>query len=152
MSNRQTNRRAASKPAPWLWIGAAVLVIGLAAGAFLWWQSASAISADGPLPTAVSVADAVHLQDAGAFVLDVRQPEEWVSYHIAGTTLIPPGEPPQRFAEVPRDKPIVVVCHSGNRSQQGRDILLNAGFTRVTSMTGGLVAWQTQGLPLATGQ
>jgi rhodanese-related sulfurtransferase len=50
--------------------------------------------------------------------------------------------------EVPRDRQIVVVCRSGNRSQQGRDILLNAGFEQVTSMTGGLNEWRASGYPV----
>jgi rhodanese-related sulfurtransferase len=51
-------------------------------------------------------------------------------------------------SEVPRDKEIVVVCRSGNRSQQGRDILLDAGFAQVTSMTGGLNEWRAKGYPI----
>ena len=50
--------------------------------------------------------------------------------------------------EVPRDREIVVVCRSGNRSQQGRDILLNAGYTQVTSMQGGLNEWRASGYPV----
>jgi rhodanese-related sulfurtransferase len=53
--------------------------------------------------------------------------------------------------ELPRDRPIVVVCRSGNRSQQGRDILLNAGFTQVVSMTGGLNQWRDAGYPITSG-
>jgi rhodanese-related sulfurtransferase len=49
---------------------------------------------------------------------------------------------------VPQDKDVVVVCRSGNRSQQGRDILVQAGFTRVTSMAGGVTDWRSQGLPV----
>jgi rhodanese-related sulfurtransferase len=80
-------------------------------------------------------------------VLDVRQPEEWDQVHIPGTTLIPLGELESRLSEVPKDKEVVVVCRSGNRSQQGRDILLNAGFEQVTSMTGGLNDWRSSGYP-----
>jgi rhodanese-related sulfurtransferase len=49
-----------------------------------------------------------------------------------------------RVNEIPKDKKIVVVCRSGNRSQQGRDILLAAGFN-ATSMTGGLKEWYAKG-------
>jgi rhodanese-related sulfurtransferase len=91
-------------------------------------------------------------RDQGAFILDVRQPEEWQQFHIPGATLIPLGELPNRLNEVPKDKEIVVVCRTGHRSAQGRDILLNAGFPMVTSMDGGVTQWQTQGLAIATGQ
>jgi len=85
------------------------------------------------------------------FFLDVRQPEEWNEYHAPDTTLIPLGELESRVDELPRDKTIVVVCRSGNRSQQGRDILLNAGFENVTSMAGGLSTWQSVGYPTVSG-
>ena len=103
------------------------------------------------LPAAVSVAEAAALRDAGAFILDVRQPDEWAAVHIPGAKLIPLGDLAGRLAEVPRDRDVVVVCRSGNRSQQGRDILRGAGFTRVTSMTGGVREWQAAGLPTESG-
>ena len=62
-------------------------------------------------------------------MLDVRQPDEWAAGHIEGATLIPLGELADRVAEVPADRQVVVVCRSGNRSAQGRDILLGAGLS-----------------------
>jgi phage shock protein E len=103
------------------------------------------------LPAEISVAEAVAKRDAGAFILDVREPNEWADYHISGATLIPLGELPARVNEVPRDKEVVVVCHSGNRSSKGRDILAQAGFTNVTSMKGGLLAWMDANQPTVTG-
>lgn len=100
------------------------------------------------LPPNVNISEAAALRDAGAFMLDVREPFEWDEYHMPGATLIPLGELPARLNEVPRDKPVVVVCRSGNRSQTGRDILLRAGFTTVTSMDGGMRAWRNAGLPV----
>ena len=69
----------------------------------------------------------------------------------ANTTLIPLDQLASRVNEVPRDQEIVVVCRSGNRSQQGRDILLQAGFEQVTSMQGGLNEWRATGYPVASG-
>ena len=103
------------------------------------------------LPAEVSTAEALALREAGAFVLDVRQPEEWNAVHIPGATLIPLGELSARLSEVPRDRQVVVVCRSGNRSAQGRDILLGAGFPSVTSMAGGMNDWAAAGYPTATG-
>lgn len=102
----------------------------------------------GGLPAIVSVDEAHAMYQDGAFVLDVREPSEWNEFHAPGTTLIPLGELASRVNELPRDKPIVVVCRSGNRSQQGRDILLAAGFTQVTSMAGGLNEWRASGYPI----
>jgi rhodanese-related sulfurtransferase len=99
----------------------------------------------------VDVSTAAALQDRGAFVLDVREPSEWAAGHLPGATLIPLGQLPSRLAEVPRDRDIVVVCRTGRRSAEGRDILLGAGFDRVTSMAGGINAWKASGRPVVTG-
>jgi rhodanese-related sulfurtransferase len=103
----------------------------------------------GPAPE-VSVAEAALMQADGAFVLDVREPSEWASGHIPGATLIPLGQLASRLDEVPRDRGVVVVCRTGNRSAQGRDILLGAGYQAVTSMSGGMSAWIAQGRPVET--
>ncbi len=99
----------------------------------------------------MSVQDAVELRDQGAFILDVRQPEEWNELHVPGATLIPLDQLPQRVNEVPKDKEIVVICRSGNRSQAGRDILLQAGYEKVTSVSGGILAWRNAGYPTVSG-
>ncbi len=104
------------------------------------------------LPAEISVAQAAQAQKDGALILDVREPSEWTQAHISGATLIPLGDLPNRLNEVPKDREVVVVCRTGHRSAQGRDILLQAGFTQVTSMTGGLTQWQAQGLPVVAGQ
>jgi rhodanese-related sulfurtransferase len=106
----------------------------------------------GQYPSEINVSQASDLRTQGAFILDVRQPEEWAQFHIPGATLIPLGDLPNRLNEVPKDKEVVVVCRTGHRSAQGRDILKNAGFTKVTSMAGGVTQWQTAGLPIATGE
>ena len=103
------------------------------------------------LAEAVSVQQASALRDLGAFVLDVREPSEYSAVHIPGATLIPLGQLPSRLSEVPHDRTVVVVCHSGNRSAQGRDILRQAGFSNATSMSGGMSEWQAAGLPTTTG-
>jgi rhodanese-related sulfurtransferase len=99
------------------------------------------------LPAEITAEQAYQKYQQDVFFLDVREPDEWNSGHIPNTTLIPLGELQARLNELPRDKEIVVVCRSGNRSQQGRDILLQNGFTNVTSMAGGVRAWGTAGYP-----
>ncbi len=112
----------------------------------------SGTSADADtLPAEVSVDEAATLRDDGAFVLDVRQPEEWLEIHIPDATLIPLGELAARTAEVPTDQEILVYCRSGNRSQEGRDILKAAGFENVTSMAGGIKDWAAAGYETESG-
>jgi len=103
------------------------------------------------LPSEVDVVKAAELRDQGAFMLDVREQSEWDQFHITGATLIPLGTLTDRLKEIPKDKDVVVVCRSGNRSATGRDILLNAGFTSVTSMAGGMNQWQASGFSVETG-
>ena len=99
----------------------------------------------------ISVSQAAEKRDSGAFMLDVRQPEEWNELHIPEATLIPLGELSTRLSEVPKDQEIVVYCRSGNRSKEGADILTKAGFTNVVSMAGGINQWSAAGYPTVTG-
>jgi len=153
-AQRETSAQAKQRnPAlRWLWAALAVIVLITAAGCTLAGKRASSDSTpNAQLPKEISVQDAAALRTSGAFILDVRQPEEWQEYHIPESTLIPLGDLPNRLSEVPKDQEIVVVCRSGNRSQQGRDILLNAGFDQVTSMAGGLKEWQSSGFETVSG-
>ncbi|MDP2350901.1 MAG: rhodanese-like domain-containing protein [Chloroflexota bacterium] len=113
--------------------------------------STPAAGAPAALAAEVSVDEASRLRDAGAFMLDVREPDEWAAGHIEGATLIPLGELAARANEVPADRQVVVVCRSGNRSAQGRDVLLGAGLPSVTSMAGGMNDWAGSGKPVVTG-
>ena len=131
-----------------LWAGLGVIVLILA-GVFIF-NPGNAATAQG-LPREISVSEAASMRDAGAFILDVREPDEWNDSHIPGATLIPLGELALRVNEVPQDQEVVVVCRSGNRSAQGRDILLSAGFEDVTSMAGGINQWKAAGLETVSG-
>lgn len=130
----------------WVAIAAVLLIVLL----FLFLRHPGNGSAG--LPAEVSVSEAVQMQENGAFILDVREPSEWVQGHIPGATLIPLGDLSNRTNEFPRDQEIVVVCRSGNRSAQGRDLLLKAGFTQVTSMAGGMNQWISEGYAIVTGE
>lgn len=101
------------------------------------------------VPAEISVQEAYQLYQKGdTFFLDVREPSEWDEYHAPNSTLIPLGELATRVNEVPKDKRIVVVCRSGNRSQEGAAILKQAGFANVSSMAGGLKTWRSSGYPV----
>ena len=145
-ARRKTQQNKTNKYIFW---GLIVLVtLGLGA---VWIMSRNTTTINS-MPPEISVDETVAKQQAGAFILDVREPSEWNDAHIADATLIPLGELQSRVNELPRDKEIVVVCRSGNRSAQGRDILLKSGFTEVTSMAGGLNQWKAAGYPTVSGQ
>jgi rhodanese-related sulfurtransferase len=98
-------------------------------------------------PAEISVEEAVAKREAGAFILDVREQFEWDESHIPDATLIPLSQLASRINEIPADQEIVVVCRSGNRSQDGRDILKAYGFEQVSSMSGGMLDWRSAGYP-----
>jgi rhodanese-related sulfurtransferase len=153
-SGRKTTNIQKSKPTHPLLLGLGLLLVAVvvAAAALLLRQPTPAASGGKTsLPDEVSVAEAANLRDQGAFILDVRTPEEWAEYHLPGSTLIPVDELEARVNEVPRDQQVVVVCRSGNRSAVGRDILKTAGFGQVTSLAGGLKAWNADGLETVKG-
>jgi rhodanese-related sulfurtransferase len=100
------------------------------------------------LPLEIGADQAYQYYKDGTLFLDVREQEEWDAFHIPATTFIPLGELPDRLSELPRNQPIVVVCNSGNRSDAGRDILLEAGYTNVTSVNGGVTEWSRLGYPI----
>ncbi|CUS05749.1 Rhodanese domain protein [Candidatus Promineifilum breve] len=101
------------------------------------------------LAPAVDVDTVRAVQDnPNVFLLDVREPDEYASGHIAGITLIPMGEVAARLSELPKDKEIIVTCRTGNRSGQVADFLREQGFTNVHNMEGGIVAWEEAGYPV----
>lgn len=147
MPKTQAKQKKKKNMSVWTWVGIGmVAVVAVALVYFLIPRQGA-----GATPAEISVADAYAKRDAGAFILDVRQPEEWDQVHIPGATLIPLGELQSRLSEVPSDQEVVVVCRSGNRSQEGRNILKNAGFEQVTSMAGGVNQWQAAGYPTVSG-
>ena len=87
---------------------------------------------------------ATWLADAGRNspqLLDVREPWEFQTCHIAGSQLLPMGEIPQRLAELDPNAEVVVICHHGGRSMQVAAFLEKQGFSRVSNLAGGVDGW-----------
>jgi rhodanese-related sulfurtransferase len=142
-SSRKQKRASQSKTRLIAWV--IVLIVVVLGGVWLLTRTTGDSNAQ------ISVAEAATKRDQGAFVLDVRTQEEWDEFHIPDATLIPLDELSSRLAEIPGNQEIVTVCRTGNRSQAGRDILLDAGFTQVSSMKGGLREWRDSGYPTVSG-
>jgi rhodanese-related sulfurtransferase len=85
--------------------------------------------------------------DAGALLLDVRNPDEWQAGHGEGAAWIPMGELAERQEELPTDREIVVVCKVGARSARVAQALVGAGYGAV-NVAGGYEAWQAAGLAI----
>ena len=75
-------------------------------------------------------------------LLDVREPQEWSVSHLNGAIHVPLQQVPQRLAEIPRDRDLVVYCRSGGRSAHAQRFLEANGYSRVRNLTGGMRAWQ----------
>jgi rhodanese-related sulfurtransferase len=86
----------------------------------------------------------------GAVVLDVRNPDEYESGHVAGAVLIPLGELNARQEEIPDGDPVYVICAVGGRSLQATKAMVGAGYHAV-SVAGGTKGWIEQGRPVVTG-
>jgi rhodanese-related sulfurtransferase len=95
----------------------------------------------------LSVSEAVTQLEKGAFLLDVREPDEYTESHLAGATLIPLGDLAQRTAELPRDREIIAYCRSGGRSARAVDFLREQGFNAHT-LQGGIIEWNKEGQPV----
>jgi rhodanese-related sulfurtransferase len=77
-------------------------------------------------------------------LLDVREPWEFQTCHIEGSTPIPMNSIPARQEELDPEAPVVCICHHGMRSMQVAAFLERNGFTQVTNLTGGVHAWSQQ--------
>jgi rhodanese-related sulfurtransferase len=86
----------------------------------------------------------------GALVVDVREADEYTAGHVPGARLMPPRSVPSRPGELPTDRPVYVICASGNRSRSAADWMTSRGIDAY-SVTGGTAAWARDGRPIAAG-
>lgn len=77
-------------------------------------------------------------------LLDVREPWEFQTCHIADSLLMPMNTVPARMQELEEDAPIVCICHHGGRSMSVASFLERNSFTNVINLTGGVHAWAQQ--------
>ncbi|MAY97713.1 rhodanese-like domain-containing protein [uncultured Nocardioides sp.] len=85
--------------------------------------------------------------DQGAPVIDVREPAEFREGHVPGATNIPMGQLTARLGEIDPNRPVHVVCASGNRSSAMADVLTANGFDAM-NVAGGTRAWIRSGRPI----
>jgi rhodanese-related sulfurtransferase len=86
-----------------------------------------------------------------ALLLDVRERDEFMSVRIEGSLFIPMSQLGVRLQDVPKDRPILVICASGSRSTGATGYLLSAGWEDVGSVAGGITTWERLGLPVRRG-
>jgi sulfur-carrier protein adenylyltransferase/sulfurtransferase len=91
---------------------------------------------------------------AGAKLIDVREPHEWDEAHLENAIHVPQGELLERISDVAPDhsERIVLYCRTDNRSSRAADALRDLGYDNVSVMRGGIVDWQESGLPVVAAQ
>ena len=85
-------------------------------------------------------------------IVDVREADEFASERIAGVALVPISQFVARHQELPKDRPLLMLCAAGSRSMSATMYLLQAGWTDVRNITGGMIGWRQAGLPIVTGE
>lgn len=81
-------------------------------------------------------------------LLDVRQPAEWHAGHVPGAAFVTGAELPDRLEELPRDRPLAVICSSGYRSSVAAALIAGHDHPDVVNVLGGMTAWTNAGYPL----
>jgi hydroxyacylglutathione hydrolase len=116
------------------------------------WQAAGLPLETGKRATIHELAARLDSGPDAPLVLDVRQHYEWVEGHIPGSIHLMGGDLPDRLAELPRDRPIVTICRTANRSAVAAGVLERAGFRDVTWVDSGVPSWRRAGYPIVTGE
>lgn len=88
---------------------------------------------------------------AAPVLVDVREDGELAQARVEGATHVPMSSFVERHGELPKDRPLFVMCASGNRSSAATAFLLRNGWTDVVNVEGGITAWQRAGLPVRRG-
>src|SRR5579859_3114018 len=88
------------------------------------------------------------LGEGAAIIVDVREKDEWRGGHIPGAKHIPLGDLQKRSSEILSAPDVVFVCRSGNRSATAAKAFEKTGHPSVSSLAGGMEAWQRTGLPV----
>ena len=119
---------------------------------FLTVMSVFLLSGCSDVPELLTPADTLDAQNNGALIVDIRTAEDFKQFHIPKSINIPVLELSSSFDQMPLDQHIVLVCNLGRSSLEARDILLEAGYSSVSSMEGGVMAWYDAGYPGISGQ
>jgi hydroxyacylglutathione hydrolase len=104
----------------------------------------------GTVAQATAEEAAAMLARGGATLIDVRGRAEWEAGHVPGVPNIPVGYLADHLAEIPVDRPVILQCQGGGRSQIAASVLQARGIPNVVNLSGGFDAWKQAGLPVAT--
>ena len=122
-----------------------VVIIAVVSGAMLILQTVR----KGGKGASISVQDAIQLanREHGIFI-DIRSPEKFKTGSIAQARNIPSADLESKAASLPKNKPLILVCDTGQQTGAAAGKLRKLGFEQVVSINGGLRSWTQEGLPL----
>lgn len=112
--------------------------------------AATSTAAGVAAPVVVSATEAQAVLAKKPVVIDVRTPEEFADGFIAGAKLLDwtSGQFAKEIGSLDRNAAYFVYCRSGNRSARATAMMHDLGFTNVTELGGGILAWESAGLPI----
>ena len=124
-----------------------LIAIAFISGAMLMWPLLKG-RASGP---ALSTLQATQLINArNAAIVDIRSPEEFAKGSLPNAKNLPADKVGERMRELKKDKPVILVCATGNSAGRIAAQLRAGGFGEVYILGGGLAAWRDAGLPIRT--
>jgi queuine tRNA-ribosyltransferase len=98
----------------------------------------------------IDVDELARLRETEVPLVDVREPDEYESFHVSGAQLIPLADVPERIEEIPDDQRVYVICATGARSARAVEFLNRQGYDTV-NVAGGSKAWLEAGHPVEHG-
>ncbi len=124
-----------------------LIAVAFVSGAMLVWPMVRR-GAGGPSVNTLEATQLINRQDA--LVVDVREQAEYAQSHILNARLLSLSQLEARLGDIEKfkDKPVIVYCASGSRSNSAAAILRKSGFSNVANLSGGFAAWQQAGLPV----
>jgi len=85
------------------------------------------------------------INNKASLVIDIRTPDEWREGVIAGSKLLEMDDILKGKTTLPKDKPIIIYCRSGNRTGQTLNILKNSGYNNISHLKNGIISWAEEG-------
>jgi rhodanese-related sulfurtransferase len=105
-----------------------------------------------PTVTVTEASERLSAADRPApLLVDVRETGEFDMMRVPGSVLMPLSSFTTRYEELPRDRPLLLMCAVGGRSARATDFLVANGYPDATNVAGGITAWNAAGLPVRTG-
>jgi len=112
------------------------------------------VSQPAPIASVDVSTAAARLQGSDAprpLLVDVRERDEFAAVRVEGAVLVPLSSFADTYEQLPRDRPLLMMCAAGRRSLAAADHLSRHGFSDVTNVGGGITAWRAAGLPVRSG-